>query len=125
MAITNEMKKRMLERLDPTKATVGVGLVSVILLKRNAAGTDNEVYEADGIYGGVESIYWKSTVTDTLEQDTAITFNVKKGVYIEGYQLVFDDSVEFVGSGGSIDTNTYIFDEDGTFTITNINITLN
>lgn len=125
MAITNEMKKRMLERLDPTKPTLNVGIVSIILLKRNSAGTDVEIYTENGIYGGTKSISWKSTVTDTLEQDTAITFNVEQGVYIEGYQLVFDDNASFVGDGGIIDTDTYIFDENGTFTLSNIKITLN
>jgi hypothetical protein len=124
MAITNEMKQRMLERLDTTKVTIGVGLISVILLKRNAAGTDDEQYIAGGGYGGVEAIAWNATVTDTLEQDTAITFNVEQGVYIEGYEILFDDSVNNDIIGALVDTDTYIFDEDGTFTITNINITV-
>ncbi|MDA3806742.1 MAG: hypothetical protein PF440_02420 [Thiomicrorhabdus sp.] len=124
MAITNEMKQRMLERLDTTKVTIGVGLISVILLKRNAAGIDDEQYIAGGGYGGVEAIAWNATVTDTLEQDTAITFNVEQGVYIEGYEILFDDSVNNDIIGALVDTDTYIFDEDGTFTITNINITV-
>ncbi len=123
MAITNEMKQRMLERLDMTKTTVDVGLASVTLMKRNAAGTDDIAYNADGTYGGVEAITWKATVTDTLEQDAAITFNVEKGVYIEGYRLNFDSYTD-ITTGALVDTDTYIFDEDGTFTITNINITV-
>ena len=124
MAIENEAKKRLLERLDPTKEALNVGFVSVILLKRNAAGTGDEPYSADGSYGGTKSITWNSTVTDTLEQSDSVIFDVEQGIRITGYQIVFDDNVSILEAGAEVVTNEYIFDEDGTFTISDIAITV-
>ena len=121
--ISDAVKEAMLERLDPVKTPVDIGLAQVILLKRNAAGTDDEIYETDGIYGGPKTIVWITTITDTLEQDAELTFNVEDGVHIEGYQFNFRAG-ETYSNGGLNDTDTYVFDEDGTFTIANINITV-
>lgn len=122
--MTNEAKERMLARLDPTKATVNVGLVGIILLKRNAAGTDAEEYSASGSYGGYKSMSWDSTITDgNLVQSGQLVFEVEQGVFIEGYRIVFDNSVTQV-PGIDKDTDTYIYDEDGTFTLNNVTLSL-
>ena len=133
MAITNltdDLKEAMLGRLDPTRTIVDTGLIKVILLKRNAAGTDDEEYTASGIYGGFEDITWLSNgdtgyEEGTLKQDTSLVFNVEDGTYIEGYRIYYTDDGDTTSAVGIYqDTSTYIFDEDGTFTISNIEITL-
>jgi len=128
MAITNlsnTLKERMLSRLDPTKTTVNVGLVGIILLKRNSAGTDAEEYVASGSYGGYKSMDWNSTISNgVLAQTGQLVFEIESGVFIEGYRIVFDNSVDQV-PGIDVDTDTYVYDADGTFTINNVEITLN
>ena len=122
--VTNELKERMLERLDPTKTTVDIGLAQVFLLKRNSAGDDTEKYNADGIYGGGKTIAWESIITSgILKQDGSVHFYVEQGVHIEGYELIFRVG-EVYNRGGLIDTETFYFEEDGTFTISNIQITV-
>jgi hypothetical protein len=122
MAISNGLKVEMLNRLDPTKTEVGVGLTKVILIKRTPTGEED--YVADGIYGGYENISWAiDGETYDLVQDGELDFNIEQGVRIVGYKIIFDNGTT-ESLGAYRDLNEYIYDEDGLFTLDNITILL-
>jgi len=126
MAITNltdDLKEAMLGRLDPTRTIVDTGLEKVILLDR-----DELEYDPGGIYGGFKDITWLSSgdtgyEEGTLKQDADLIFDVEANIRISGYKIYHNDGTTSTVGITQL-TSEYVFDEDGTFTISNIEITL-